>query len=82
MNNKEFEREVLDRLTIIETKLDDYSKIKDKTEDAYVQSRVNKDDIAEIQDKIKWVSRCLAGAFVTGIVSLGITILKIVLDKI
>lgn len=82
MNNNGFEREVLDRLTIIETKLDDYNKIKDKTEDAYVQSRANKDDIAELQDKIKWLSRYLAGAFITGLVSLAVAIAKTVLDKI
>jgi len=82
MNNKEFETEVLMRLTVIETKLDDYNKIKDKTEDAYVQSIANRDDIAEIQDKIKWLSRYLAGAFITGLVSLAVAIAKTVLDKI
>ena len=82
MNNKEFETEVLMRLTVIETKLDDYNKIKDKAEDAYVQSTVNRDDISELQDKIKWLSRCLVGAFVTGLVSLGVAIAKIVLEKI
>lgn len=82
MNNKEFETEVLMRLTVIETKLDDYNKIKDKAEDAYVQSTVNKDDIAEIQDKIKWISRCLVGAFITGFVSLAVAIAKVILDKI
>lgn len=80
--NKEFETEVLMRLTVIETKLDDYNKIKDKAEDAYVQSTVNKEDIAELQDKIKWLSRCLVGAFITGLVSLGVAIAKMLIDKI
>lgn len=32
---KGFEREVLDRLTKIETKLDDYNTMKEKTDDAH-----------------------------------------------
>lgn len=82
MNSKGFEREVLDRLTIIETKLDDYNKIKDKTEDAYVQTQVNKDDIVEIKDKMKWLSRCIIGAAITGIVSLIVAVAKVLIDKI
>jgi len=82
MNSKGFEREVLDRLTIIETKLDDYNKIKDKTEDAYVQTQVNKDDIIEIKDKMKWLSRCIIGAAITGIVSLIVAVAKVLIDKI
>lgn len=82
MNNKGFEREVLDRLTIIETKLDDYNKIKDKTEDAYVQTQVNKEDIVEIKDKMKWLSRCIIGAAITGIVSLIVAVAKVLIDKI
>lgn len=82
MNSKGFEREVLDRLTIIETKLDDYNKIKDKTEDAYVQTQINKEDIVEIKDKMKWLSRCIIGAAITGIVSLIVAVAKVLLDKI
>lgn len=82
MGNKEFETEVLMRLTVIETKLDDYNKIKDKAEDAYVQANVNKEDISELQDKIKWLSRCLVGAFITGLVSLSVAIAKMLIDKI
>lgn len=67
---KSFEREVLDRLTTIETKIDDYNNIKEKCEDAYVKSKANEKDITEINDKIKWISRLIAGAFITGAIGL------------
>ena len=53
---KGFEREVLDRLTKIETKLDDYNTMKEKTDDAHNLSIQNERDIDEIKDKIKWLS--------------------------
>ena len=34
MENSKFEREVLERLTKIETKLDDYNNFRDKSEEA------------------------------------------------
>ena len=40
-NEKDFEREVLERLTKIETKLDDYNGIKTKAEDGYVLAKEN-----------------------------------------
>ena len=76
MENKEFEREVLERLTKIETKLDDYTNIKQKTEEAYTKSKENAKDIEEIQDKIKWLSRTITGALITGIIGIVIVLIK------
>lgn len=67
---KDFEREVLERLTKIETKLDDYTRTREKVDTAYTQSNENKKDIQEIQDKIKWISRTTIGAVLTGLISL------------
>lgn len=64
---KNFEREVLDRLTKIETKLDDYATIRGKSDDAYNLSRQNEKEIDEIKDKIKWISRTIAATIITGI---------------
>ncbi len=64
---KNFESEVLTRLTKIETKLDDYSRIKEKTDDSYSLSKENEKEIEELKDKIKWISRTIAGAIITGI---------------
>lgn len=67
---KDFEREVLERLTKIETKLDDYTNIREKTEEAYSLSKENEKDINDINDKIKWLSRTIAGAIITGIIGI------------
>ena len=64
---KNFEREVLDRLTKIETKLDDYATIRGKSDDAYNLSRQNEKEIDEIKEKIKWISRTIAATIITGI---------------
>lgn len=77
MDNKQFEREVLERLTKIETKLDDYGSFRDKTEEAYSLSKENEKDIDEINDKIKWLSRTIAGAILTGLIGIGIVLVKI-----
>ena len=65
---KEFEREVLDRLKAIEVKIDDYNKIRDKAEDAWVKSNQNEKDLNEIQEKIKWLTRTIAGAIISAVI--------------
>ena len=74
---KGFEREVLDRLTKIETKLDDYNTMKEKTDDAHNLSIQNEKDIDEIKDKIKWLSRTIVGAIIAGIVGLIFALIQI-----
>ncbi|MBQ9314970.1 MAG: hemolysin XhlA family protein [Clostridia bacterium] len=71
-----FENEVLTRLTKIETKLDDYSKNKEKTDDAYNLSKENEKDIADINEKIKWITRTIAGAVIAGIIGIAISLVK------
>lgn len=71
-----FENEVLTRLTKIETKLDDYSKNKEKTDDAYNLSKENEKDIADINEKIKWITRTIAGAVIVGIIGIAISLVK------
>ena len=78
-NEKDFEREVLERLTKIETKLDDYNGIKSKAEDSYVLSKENEKDIQEIEDKLKWITRTLVSAIITGIITLLVAYLKFVI---
>ena len=73
---KDFEREVLERLARIETRLDDYASIREKSEKAYTQSNDNKKDIEELQDKLKWMSRTVVGALISGLVSLLIAFIK------
>lgn len=73
---KNFETQVLTRLAVIESKIDDYKTIKDKTNEAYNSSMKNKDDINEINDKIKWISRTVAGAIITGIIGIVIAFIN------
>lgn len=70
MMEKDFETQVLTRLAVIESKIDDYKNIKDKANEAYTLSKENKSDIAEINDKIKWITRLIAGAIITGVIGL------------
>lgn len=74
---KGFEKEVLERLTKIETKLDDYGNMREKTEEAFTLSRENEKDIADINDKIKWLSRTIVSAIIVGIIGIVIAVLKI-----
>jgi len=52
--DKDFEIEVLARLTKIETKLDDY-----------IEKR-----IADIEDKLRWISRTTVGAIIAGAIAI------------
>jgi len=73
---KDFEREVLERLARIETKLDDYDGIKSKAENGFTLAKSNEKDIKELQDKLTWVSRTLIGALLTGGIGLVFAFLK------
>lgn len=73
---KNFETEVLTRLAVIESKIDDYKTTQQKSDEAYNLSHENKQDIYEINDKIKWITRLIAGAFITGAISLFFTLIQ------
>ena len=73
---KTFETEVLTRLTVIETKLDDYKGIKEKAERAYTLSNDNKEELNKIKDNNKWLFRTTVCAIITGLISIGIAFLK------
>lgn len=74
--DKNFETQVLTRLAVIESKLDDYKTIRDKTEEAYNTSQENKQDIAEINEKLKWLSRTIVGAIISGIIGIIFILIK------
>jgi hypothetical protein len=83
MGESTFEREVLDRLTKIEVKLDNYDKLK---EQVYENQRsiikiLEKDEqqqqqINELEDRNKWLSRAIAGACITAIIGLAVILIK------
>lgn len=67
---KSFETEVLSRLAVIESKLDGYKDIKKVAYEADNLSKENYDDIKELQDKIKWLSRTTVSAIIAGVVGI------------
>lgn len=58
---RDFETEVLTRLTKIETKLDDY-----------IEKR-----ISDIEEKLKWISRTVAGALIAGAIGIVFALIKL-----
>jgi hypothetical protein len=62
--------EILERLVRMETKLDDFSNLREKAESAYNTSNQNKEDISDIQDNIKWLWRTGLGAVIVAVVGL------------
>lgn len=74
--DKDFETQVLTRLAVIESKLDDYKSVREKTEEAYNTSQENKQDIIEINEKMKWLSRTIVGAIISGIVGIIFILIK------
>jgi frataxin-like iron-binding protein CyaY len=83
MSENAFEREVLDRLTKIEVKLDNYDKLK---EQVYENQRsiiklLEKQDqqqqqINKLEDRNKWLARAIAGACITAVIGLAVILIK------
>lgn len=72
-----FETEVLTRLAVIESKIDDYKTIKEKADTSYNRSTENEKEICEIKEKLKWISRTIIGAIITGILGIVFVFIKL-----
>jgi len=77
MENKNFETEVLTRLAVIESKLDDYKEIRKTAEEAHSKTVANEKEIIEIQDRLKWISRAIVGAVIVALIGIVFSFLKI-----
>ena len=68
MANNSFEREVLDRLIVLETliKNQDYSAVKKKSDDAENRSIQNEKRIEKIESTNSWLWRTVIGAILLG----------------
>lgn len=73
---KDFENEVIARLTKIETKLDDYNSFKEKADKAIYMSQDNEKRITELENNSKWLKNTTLGAVITGAVAILFMILK------
>jgi hypothetical protein len=65
------------KLTRIEEKLNDYNDIKEKSSKADERSRRNEQDIKELQERNKWLTRAIAGALITALVGLLFVFVKL-----
>ena len=74
--NKNFEIDVITRLTTIETMLRDFKGIEEKSTDAYNLSISNKQRLDKIEDNNKWLFRTTVGAVLTGIIAIVLSFIK------
>ena len=75
---EKFEIEVLTKIAVIESKIDDYKNIKEKSEEAYNLAKKNEEKISKIEDGYKWIKRTTLGALITGLVGILTLFLKII----
>lgn len=83
MSETTFEREVLDRLTKIEAKLDSFDAAKKKTYDNENDIiRLNgdvdglKERVNQLEDSNKWLARTLAAAIITAVVGVVVVLIR------
>lgn len=73
---KKFEIEVLTRLTKIETMLEDFKGIEQKSTEAYNLAKENEKRLDKIEDNNKWLFRTTVGAVITGLIAIAISFFK------
>lgn len=73
---KNFELDVITRLTKIETMLEDFKGIEAKSTEAYNLSLNNKQRLDKIEDNNKWLFRTTVGAVITGLIAIAISFFK------
>lgn len=71
MNDNKFQREVLDRLMRLETKIDlqDYKGLSEKVDIALNKANNNEERINKLEDSNKWITRLVIGAIIGGILA-------------
>ena len=75
-NDGKFEIEVLTRLTKIETMLQDFKKVEDKSAEAYNLSKDNQKRLDKIEDNNKWLFRTTVGAIIVGLIGIILNFIK------
>lgn len=66
----DFEKEVINRLAKIETKIDNIKKIEENSITALHKSNENEKDINEIKENLKWSWRTIAGIIIAYVLNL------------
>ena len=62
--------QVLQRLTAVETKIDNYNSLREKLDTTYNTTIANKEDIDEIKENRKWLQRTSVGALITSTITI------------
>ena len=83
--NNDFQTKVLNgleelkiKVAVIESKVNnDLESTKVKSDEAYMVAIKNKEDIAELKEKNKWITRTIAAAIIGGIIALIFSLIKI-----
>ena len=75
-DDKKFEIEVLTRLTKIETMLQDFKGVENKSTEAYNLSLSNKQRLDKIEDTNKWLFRTAVGSVMTGLIAIVLSFIK------
>ena len=73
---KNFELDVITRLTKIETMLEDFKGIEQKSIEAYNLAKENEKRLDKIEDNNKWLFRTTIGAVLTGIIAIVLSFIK------
>lgn len=70
--DREFQIDVITRLTAIETMLKDmdFKEVEKTANDALVMAQKNTKDVAELQSYVKWFVMAVLGALITAVLSL------------
>ena len=74
--NKNFEIDVITRLTTIETMLRDFKGVESKSTEAYNLSLNNKERLDKIEDNNKWLFRTTVGAVIVGLIGIILNFIK------
>lgn len=72
----DFEKDVISRLSKIETKIDGIKKIEETAIDALHKASINEKDICEIKDTQKWAWRTIAGIILAYIINIILAIVN------
>lgn len=68
--DQDFQTQVLTRLAVIESKIDDYKNLQQKCNEAYSVSINNRERINKIEDTLKWIWRTVGGILIAGIMAI------------
>lgn len=67
--DNDIQKEILERIVRIETKIDSYNSIREKAETALSKSMQNEKDVGKVEGSLTWLWRTFVGAIIVGFVA-------------